>query len=78
MSSDKNKRMGRGRQKEKVLFPIPDLQINMPENYAILLNDLKNKIQTTRLRTVLNANAELVLMYWEIGYIILQKQENEG
>lgn len=78
MSSDKNKRMGRGRQKEKVLFPIPDLRINLPENYAILLNDLKNKIQTTRLRTVLNANAELVLMYWEIGYIILQKQENEG
>lgn len=78
MSSDKNKRIGRGRQKERVLFPIPDLQINMPENYAILLNDLKNKIQTTRLRTVLNANAELVLMYWEIGHIILQKQENEG
>lgn len=78
MSSEKNKRIGRGRQKEKVLFPVPDLRIHLPENYAILLNDLKNKIQTTRLRTVLNANAELVLMYWEIGHIILQKQENEG
>ncbi len=60
------------------MFPVPDLRIHLPENYAILLNDLKNKIQTTRLRTVLNANAELVLMYWEIGHSILQKQENEG
>lgn len=78
MGSDNNKRIGRGREKEKVLFPVPDLQANMPENYAELLDELKSKIQTNRLRALLSANAELVLMYWDIGQIILGKQEKEG
>src|SRR5690349_8304236 len=77
MGSD-NQRIGRGREKEKVLFPVPGLQANMPEYYAELLDELKNKIETTRLRALLSANAELVLMYWDIGQVILEKQEKEG
>ncbi|PIP05152.1 MAG: DUF1016 domain-containing protein [Syntrophobacterales bacterium CG_4_8_14_3_um_filter_49_14] len=78
MSSKKHKRIGRGNEREKVLFPVPDFQISLPEKYAELLHDLKLKIQATRLRAVLSANTELVLMYWDIGQVILEKQETEG
>jgi len=78
MSSKEHKRIGRGNKREKVLFPVPDFQISLPEKYAELLHDLKLKIQATRLRAVLSANTELVLMYWDIGQVILEKQETEG
>jgi len=78
MSSKEYKRIGRGNKREKVLFPVPDFQISLPEKYAELLHDLKLKIQATRLRAVLSANNELVLMYWDIGQVILEKQETEG
>jgi predicted nuclease of restriction endonuclease-like (RecB) superfamily len=78
MSSKEHKRIGRGNKREKVLFPVPDFQISLPEKYAELLHDLKLKIQATRLRAVLSANTELVLMYWDIGQVILGKQETEG
>jgi len=35
---------------------------------------LKKLIQAERLRTVLAANAAMVLLCWDIGYIILQRQ----
>jgi predicted nuclease of restriction endonuclease-like (RecB) superfamily len=78
MSSKEHKRIDRGNKREKVLFPVPDFQISLPEKYAELLHDLKLKIQATRLRAVLSANTELVLMYWDIGQVILEKQETEG
>ena len=78
MSSDKNKRLGLGKEKQDVLFPVADSQANMPADYLSLLSDLKVKIQDSRLRTVLSVNAALVLLYWEIGQAILQKQHLEG
>lgn len=78
MSSDNKKRLGLGKEKKEVLFPVADRQANMPDDYASVLSDLKSKIQNSRLRTVLNINAELVFLYWEIGQAILQKQDNEG
>ena len=78
MSSKEKKRIARGNEREKALFPVPDFQISLPEKYAELLHDLKLNIQATRLRAVLNANTELVLMYWDIGHVILEKQETAG
>ncbi|MFH2067675.1 MAG: PDDEXK nuclease domain-containing protein [Pseudomonadota bacterium] len=50
----------------------------MPDNYSVFLGELKNRIRQERLKAVLSANAALVMMYWDIGNAILQKQNSEG
>lgn len=51
----------------------------MPDNnYALILQDLKGKIQLARQRAILSVNSELLFAYWEIGNTILLQQKNEG
>ncbi|MCF7837363.1 MAG: DUF1016 N-terminal domain-containing protein [Candidatus Marinimicrobia bacterium] len=50
----------------------------MPSDYVATLNDIKNRIRSERVRVVMAANATMVLMYWEIGRIILARQATEG
>jgi hypothetical protein len=45
----------------------------MPHDYALMLEELKTRIQETRLRVVLSANAAMVLLYWDIGRVILDR-----
>ncbi|HCX90504.1 MAG TPA: DUF1016 domain-containing protein, partial [Deltaproteobacteria bacterium] len=78
MSKLKDKRISRGRDKNKVLFPVAPVKSELPGTYINVLADIKEKIASARLRTVLSANTELVLLYWEIGKSILQKQTEEG
>lgn len=55
--------------------------MNLPtidSGYVELVNTLKQKIQLARQRAVLSVNRELVILYWEIGRSILEKQEKEG
>lgn len=47
-------------------------------NYMLLLQDLKGKIQHARQRAVLAVNSELLIAYWEIGNTILIQQKKEG
>jgi len=54
----------------------PDL--TLPKGYAGLLVDLNRRIAQERTRAVLSANAAMVMLYWEIGRAILQRQEAEG
>lgn len=49
-----------------------------PTSYIAVLADLKTRIAQERLRVVLSANAALVLLYWDIGQIILHRQKEEG
>lgn len=49
-----------------------------PRNYAALLAELKERIRSTRLRTALTVNRELILLYWSIGRDILERQRAEG
>lgn len=48
------------------------------QNYNQLLTQLKQRISNERIRTVLVANATMVLLYWDIGQIILERQKQEG
>jgi len=55
--------------------------IKKPEgevDYASLLEDIKRRVQTERLRVVLSANSAMVKLYWEIGNVILTRQSREG
>ena len=47
-------------------------------SYAAVLGEIKRRIQTERLRTVMAANSAMVMLYWDIGRLILERQEREG
>lgn len=46
--------------------------------YRELLDDLKNRIRNAQVRAAISVNRELVLLYWQIGQAILERQAQEG
>jgi len=51
---------------------------SLPRDYAEVLGSIKARIQKERLRTVLAANSAMVLLYWDIGRMILGRQQHSG
>ena len=53
---------------------------NLPTNkqYQQLLIDVKKRIQNAQVKTAIAANQELLLLYWEIGQLIVDRQAKEG
>lgn len=49
-----------------------------PVGYPELLADLKGRIRAAQVRVALSVNRELVLLYWQMGRSILQRQGEEG
>ncbi len=49
----------------------------MPESYAKLLGDLKNRIQNAQIKAALSVNQELIKLYWDIGNEIVKRQKKE-
>ncbi|MEA2236710.1 MAG: hypothetical protein QOC81_1434 [Thermoanaerobaculia bacterium] len=68
----------RGKTREGASFPVPPSRIDLPNGYAETLSEIKRRIQQERLRVVLAANSAMVLLYWDIGRMILDRQEREG
>jgi hypothetical protein len=50
----------------------------VPADYEQLLRELKNRILSAQIKAALAVNRELVLLYWQIGREILQRQGQEG
>ena len=48
-----------------------------PDSYAQFLADLKSRIKAAQLRASVAVNRELVLLYWQIGRDILERQLRE-
>lgn len=71
-------RRQRGRVDESVMFPAPPPTSEAPPDYAAWLAALKARIHQERLRVVLTSNAAMVLLYWDIGRSILDKQSAQG
>mgnify|MGYP001579873720 CR=1 FL=1 len=61
-----------------VSFPVAPPRADLPRGYAKTLGEIKLRIQQERLRIVLAANTAMVLLYWDIGRVILDRQEREG
>jgi len=51
---------------------------DIPPDYAPWLAELKNRIHAAQQRAALAVNRELVLLYWQIGRDILDRQEQQG
>jgi predicted nuclease of restriction endonuclease-like (RecB) superfamily len=47
-------------------------------SYAELLVGIKNRVQAARVRAGLAANRELILLYWDIGRLVAERQDAEG
>jgi predicted nuclease of restriction endonuclease-like (RecB) superfamily len=71
-------RHSRGRTREGASFPVAPPRAELPGDYAEALNEIKRRIQEERLRVVLAANSAMVLLYWDIGRLILDRQERAG
>ena len=54
------------------------MENRLPPGYAEFLADLKERIRRARIKAALSANRELILLYWEIGRMILEWQKKEG
>jgi predicted nuclease of restriction endonuclease-like (RecB) superfamily len=51
---------------------------DVPESYRRTLDALVERVQAARVRTLRSINREIVLLYWDIGREILDRQEQEG
>ncbi|WP_462269980.1 PDDEXK nuclease domain-containing protein [Desulfobacter sp.] len=71
------KRRDNGKHKG-VIMPVPATAIELPEGYTGFLVEIKEQIKQERLKAVISANSALVLMYWNIGRSILNRQNREG
>ncbi len=59
-------------------FPAPPGRSELPRGYAETLARIKRRIQEARLRVVLAANSAMVLLYWDVGRVILERQQHQG
>lgn len=77
-STSPDARLSRGRRKEDALFPTAPSHVDLPKDYASVLAELKRRIGSERLRVTLAANAAMIKLYWDVGRVILARQENAG
>ena len=54
---------------------MPPVPGNTPDGYLVFLTGIKERIRTAQVRAALSVNRELVLLYWQIGKDILERQE---
>ena len=54
------------------------MSTHLPADYPALFADIKRRIRHAQTRAVLAVNAELIRLYWEIGALIDQRQQQEG
>lgn len=71
-------RRSRGRKRDDASFPVAPSRSELPSGYVDVLGEIKRRILKERLRTVMAANSVMVMLYWDIGRLILERQEREG
>lgn len=72
------KRKQRGKEMKGLVFPVAENLSAMPESYQSFITQLKKQIKSERLKTILSANSAMVVMYWNIGKSIVERQKSEG
>jgi predicted nuclease of restriction endonuclease-like (RecB) superfamily len=68
----------RGVTSRSAAFPVGSPRSGLPSDYSEVLGTIKARIQQERLRAVTTANSAMVLLYWDIGHMILERQQLSG
>jgi hypothetical protein len=58
-----NTRKGLGKPVKGVLFPVPPKSSELSESYSSMRDTIIDKIKQSRVRTVIHANSEMILLY---------------
>jgi predicted nuclease of restriction endonuclease-like (RecB) superfamily len=74
----KDERRVRGQAKGEASFPAAPSLAELPDDYLLTLEEIKQRIRNERLRVVISANQALVLLYWDLGRLILERQDRQG
>ncbi len=48
------------------------------KKYMALLTAVKQKIKEAQVRTVMAANGQMLLLYWQLGNLIISNQQEKG
>ncbi len=67
-----------GRSRRDARFTAASSLTSLPSDYGDVLEEIKHRIRRERLRVVMAANSAMVLLYWDIGKMILERQERAG
>lgn len=78
MSERKN--MGKSIKKDdgEIIIPVSGTISEMPGGYSEFIKEIISDIKKQKIQTFLNANSDMILLYWRIGKCVLEKQNNEG
>jgi predicted nuclease of restriction endonuclease-like (RecB) superfamily len=57
---------------------VPQSGTVLPQGYMELLEDLKSRVRAAQLKAAVAANREMIRLYWDIGRLIVERQEREG
>ena len=47
-------------------------------DYVGLLTEIKDRVRRAQVKATLSVNAEMILMYWDVGRMIQKRQQHEG
>lgn len=70
-----------GRKKKEIIRTAGDEKVDpaaLPEEYPRFLASLKNRVRQAQTKAMLSVNRELIQLYWDIGRMIVERQEREG
>lgn len=52
--------------------------MKIDNEYKIWITSLKDKIRSIQIKAAIAVNVEMILLYWDIGKSIVEKQEREN
>ena len=59
----------------KLIVKTNDLTIEANSSYKNLLEEIKLKLKSSQLKASISVNHELIQFYWDIGKLIVQRQD---
>ncbi len=54
------------------------VSVGLPAEYPAFLESLKSRVQQAQTKAVLSVSRELIQLYWDIGRLIMERQEQAG
>jgi predicted nuclease of restriction endonuclease-like (RecB) superfamily len=76
--TEKRKKRELNKDTKGVTMPVPVSSSELPADYPEFLVEIKSLIGRERLKTLQAANKALVILYWNVGKAILEKQKRAG